>query len=63
MNPTNGKGSKPRPITDSDAYSKNWDRIFTKSLEEYPDNPLEGGMKEAYERQKEREKSKKIVTP
>lgn len=23
-----GKGSAPRPIIDSDAYSKNWEKIF-----------------------------------
>lgn len=23
-----GKGSAPRPVIDSDAYSKNWERIF-----------------------------------
>jgi|SaaInl0LU_22_DNA_1037365.scaffolds.fasta_scaffold33452_2 hypothetical protein len=28
MTPTNGKGSKLRPIVDTDAYSKNWERIF-----------------------------------
>ena len=42
MNPTNGKGSKPRPITDSDAYSKNWDRVFNDG-KEWPDNPVEIG--------------------
>lgn len=44
MNPVNGKGSKPRPIQDSDAYSKNWNKIFNdgQEVDPWPDNPLEG---------------------
>lgn len=45
MDPQNGKGSKRRPMgIDSDAYSKNWERIFNETKDEYPDNPLEGGV-------------------
>lgn len=29
-----GKGDKPRPIQDWDAYSENWDRIFGKKSED-----------------------------
>jgi hypothetical protein len=39
----NGKGSKPRPITNTKSYLENWDAIFSKkSLEkekEVCDNP------------------------
>ena len=27
-----GKGDRPRPVTDSDAYSKNWERIFNSPI-------------------------------
>lgn len=40
-----GKGSAQRPLTDSDAYSKNWARIFNDGKEwpdfPIPDNPVE----------------------
>jgi hypothetical protein len=29
-NPTNGKGSKPRPVEDKKKFEDNWDRIFKK---------------------------------
>jgi hypothetical protein len=27
-----GKGSAPRPVIDSDAYSKNWEKIFNSKV-------------------------------
>ena len=27
-----GKGSRPRPLTDSDAYAKNWEKIFNNPV-------------------------------
>ena len=33
MNPRNGKGSKPRPITDRKKFNENWDKIFGKKKE------------------------------
>lgn len=38
-----GKGSSPRPLVDTDAYTKNWDRIFNGeySDDQLSDNPCE----------------------
>jgi hypothetical protein len=32
-NPTNGKGSRPRPIPNPEQFRSNWDQVFKKKEE------------------------------